>query len=247
MLSARDAKTVEALCSAFVAGVRDILQAKLAAVYVYGALTFPETTHTGDVDFHVIVAAAPTELERSALLTLHEQLAADYPPLGAELDGYYILESDARSGAPPRHLLFPHLVDDSWALHRAHILAGRVWILFGPDPQSVYAPPTWSELAAALDGELDYVTRHLAQYPAYCVLNLCRLLYSWETQDVVTSKAASASWARQRFPAWMLLIDRALAAYARHATGADDETLFNGALDFHALAEREITMRRPGV
>ncbi len=235
---------IRELCLAFCDGLRDALREKLRAVYVYGAVTFPETKHTGDVDFHAILSQPPTGAERAALLALHERLAAEFPPLGAELDGYYILESDARGSTPPQHLLFPHLSDESFALHRAHMLAGRVLILYGPDPREIYVAPVWVELAKALDGELDYVARHLTQYPAYCVLNLCRLLYSWETRDVVASKASSAAWAMKRTPGWVWIVKRAMDAYERRVSGAEDPGLAQGVHDFHAFAVREIAARR---
>ena len=235
---------VRDLCDAFVVGLRDALGGKLHGVYVYGAVAFPETKHTGDVDFHVILTAPPDAAERAALLELHERLARELPPLGAELDGYYILLADARGRTRPHHLLFPEIADESWALHRAHILAGRVFALYGPEPATLYAAPTWVEIAEALDGELDYVTRHLEQYPAYCVLNLCRLLYSWETRDVVTSKAASAAWARTRLPDRASLIDLALKFYAQQTSPEDNRALECGVTDFHAYARRRIESLR---
>jgi hypothetical protein len=226
---------IRELCLAFCDGLRDALREKLCAVYVYGAVTFPETKHTGDVDFHVILASSPTAAESAALLALHERLAQAFPPLGAELDGYYILESAARGSTPPQHLLFPHLSDESFALHRAHMLAGRVLILYGPDPREIYAAPAWVELAKALDGELDYVAEHLRQYPAYCVLNLCRLMYSHETRDVVTSKAASAAWGIERLPAWRSLIEAARRCYAHEDTAEDRAALSRGVRSFYGF------------
>ncbi len=241
-MSLRD--QVHDLCNALASGLRALLGEKLVAVYIYGAVTFPETTHAGDVDFHVILATVPTDEERAAVLALHDNLAAAYPPLGAELDGYYILERDARASAPPLHVLLPHLVDDSWALHRAHMLAGRVKVLHGPDPETIYVPPTWPELDDALQGELRYVGEHLAQYPAYCVLNLCRLLYSWETRDVVTSKAAAAVWGRACFPQWERLIELAVASYAREVTSEGRAVLTAGAPNMFAWATRHIASLR---
>ena len=235
---------VRDLCDAFVVGLRDELGDKLHAVYVYGAVTFPETEYTGDVDFHVILTAPPDDAERAVLLELHERLAREFPPLGAELDGYYILLADARGRTRPHHVLLPEIVDESWALHRAHILAGRVFVLHGPQPATIYAVPTWVEIAEALDGELDYVTRHLEHYPAYCVLNLCRLLYSWETRDVVTSKAASAAWARTRVPDRASLINLALKSYAHQASSEDCRALERGVTGFHAYARRTIESLR---
>ncbi len=232
------------LCEELVAGIRDILQEKLYAVYIYGAVTFPETKHTGDVDFHAILTAPPTEDERADLLRLHERLKREVPPLGTDLDGHYILLADARRAAPPRHLLLPEIVDESWALHRAHMLAGRVAVLYGPDPGTILAPPTREEIERALGCELDYVARHLEDYPGYCVFNLCRLLYSWETGDVVTSKAAATAWASERFPVWRELIALGSLAYAKHATAADLEVLASGLPELYAFAEAEIRSLR---
>lgn len=235
-----------ALCEAFAVGARSVLGPKLYALYVYGAVTFPETRFTGDVDFCAILDSPPTGDERNDLLALHERLGEEVPPPGTDLDGYYILLADAGGSASPRHLLFPELCDDSWALHRAHMLAGRVAMLFGPPPSAVLVSPTRREIEAALDEELDYVTRHLAQYPAYCVLNLCRLLYSWETGDVVTSKAASAAWASDRLPEWRALVSRATRAYAERASGAEDPALVSGVRGFHAFVASAVEQHRSG-
>jgi len=167
-----------------------------------------------------------------------------FRPLARSSTGYYILLRDARETTPPRHLLMPHLFDDSWALHRAHILARRVIVLHDPDPKTIYPPPSWSELAAALDGELAYVESHLDPYPAYCVLNLCRILYSWETRDVVTSKIASGIWAGEACPEWTSLIGRAVASYAGEATAEDVDALRRQVPALYAHAVRRIAALR---
>jgi predicted nucleotidyltransferase len=216
---------IEDLCQAFLRGLDTALGDKLYGVYLYGALAFPDGGSTGDIDLHVILKEKPDDAEKSALDDLHAMLARDFPPLGAELDAYYILLEDARQTLPPRHQLRPDIFDDSWALHREHIRAGRCIVLGGPDPRQVYPAALWSELEAALQGELDYVARHLADYPAYCVLNLCRLMYSFDTRDVVVSKRASAAWACDTYPEWRPCIDAALKAYDRLATTQDQEHL----------------------
>ena len=113
------------LCQALYSGMAQILGDKLFGVYVYGAIAFPEGGATGDVDFHAILANPPDASEREGLTALHTGLARDYPPMGAELDGWYILLDDALHAARPTHQLLPGLRDNSWALHRAHLRAGR--------------------------------------------------------------------------------------------------------------------------
>jgi len=232
---------IERLCAALADGLARILGGKLCGLYVYGAAAFPETGATGDVDFHAILGSPPTDADRTAILALHAELARDFPPLGAELDGYYLLLADARRTAPPAHLLMPGVVDDSWALHRAHILAGRCIVLRGPDPRTIYPPASWPELETALQGELDYVIRHLGEYPEYCVLNLCRLMYSFETRDVVTSKWRAAGWASALFPSWRELIDRAKRSYARQASDEDRRAMSIGVKDLLAFARERIS------
>jgi hypothetical protein len=184
------------------------------------------------------------EGEKLALKELHTALASDYPPLGAELDGYYILLYEARRSSPARHQWLDGVVDNSWALHRAHILAGRCIILSGPDPKQIYPKPTWSELESDLQGELDYVARHLGDYPAYCVLNLCRLMYSFETRDVVVSKAGSSRWADEAFPEWTSLIDAVRKAYQGMAIRDERELLKSEVGDCFDIARRYIEQRR---
>jgi hypothetical protein len=209
------------LCADLLAGLDAALGSKLYGVYVYGAVAFPEGGATGDLDLHIILREGLAEGEKAALDGLHERLARDHPPLGVDLDAYYLLLEEARQVAPPQHQLSPGIVDKSWALHRAHIRAGRCIVLRGPDPRGIYPPVTWGELAQALQGEWDYVEQHLDEYPAYCVLNLCRLIYSFETQDVVVSKRASAAWGMEAFPTWQSLIEAALTAYDGSATPQD--------------------------
>lgn len=213
------------LCQALLRGLNSALGEKLYGVYLYGALAFPEGGATGDIDFHVILKETLNSREKSMLDDLHTALARDFPPLGAALDEYYILLEDARQTAPPEHQLLADVRDNSWALHREHIRAGRCIVLQGPDPKQIYPATLWQELASALQGELDYVENHLNDYPDYCVLNLCRLMYSYDSRDVVISKHASAKWACVAFPEWKPLIEAARKSYERQATVQDRELL----------------------
>lgn len=231
---------IQELCQSLLQGLSRILADNLYGVYLYGALAFPEAGPTGDIDFHVLLKEELDGTEKSELLELHATLARDFPPLGAELDGYYLLLRDALLTAPPPHQLLDGIKDTSWALHREHIRAGRCIVLHGPDPRQIYPAASWPELAEALEGELDYVARHLEDYPDYCVLNLCRLMASYDTQDVVISKRASAEWAAAAFPEWRFLIEAAIRSYARQATPQDQENLASRVADFFDFAGARI-------
>ncbi|NLG27143.1 MAG: DUF4111 domain-containing protein [Chloroflexi bacterium] len=236
------AMEVTAIARAFAAGLTRILGAKLYGVYLYGAAAFPDVFPTGDIDYHVILRAPLSAPERVELEALHRALAAQYPPLGGELDGYYVLLSDAQGTQPPRSEMWAHAVDESWALHRAHIRAGRCIVLYGPDPSTIYPPATWPEIERALRSEWAFVVRNLEQYPAYCILNLCRLIYSYQTRDVVVSKAFAARWAEAALPEWRGLVAAACRFYAGEAT-LEDERLMRAELP-GLLAEARDTIAR---
>ncbi len=74
---------------------------------------------------------------------------------------------------------------------------------------------------------MKYVEEHLDDYPDYCILNLFRLIYSFETRDVVVSKSAAADWAYQHFPRWRRHIKLARKSYARQATAMDRQFMLS--------------------
>jgi len=231
---------VQPVCHDFLAGLQGILGAKLYALYIFGALSFPESGSTGDIDFHVILAQALTDQERTEIISLQAGLAHTFPPLGAELDGYYLLLADARCASPPETQLHPGIFDNSYALHRAHLRAGRCIVLHGPSPCDIYPEPTWSEVEDALQDELDYVHEKLDVYQAYCILNLCRLMYSFTTHDVVTSKATAAQWACDRYPQWRELIEAARMSYAQQTTSQDRALMREQVVNFFHFAYERI-------
>jgi hypothetical protein len=206
-------------------------------VYLFGAWVFPEGTARGDVDLHVILREPLNDQEKSAVVELHRSMASKSPLLvGEGLDACYFLLDDARGTTPPRHQLSPDVIDNSWALHRAHIRAGRCIVLYGPNPGELYPEASWEEMADALQGELRYVAEHLADYPAYCILNLCRLMYSYQTRDVVVSKYRSALWARDTMPDKGPCIDAAMKMYEGTATAAERDLVESQATGFFDFA-----------
>ena len=225
-----------------------MLVGKLYGVYLYGAWTFPEGTAIGDIDCHVILSEALNDKEMLTLRDFHTTLAEEFPSLvGEGLDGYYILLEEAYRTTCPKHQLLEDVVDNSWALHRAHIRAGHCIVLYGPDPKEIYPAASWAELVNALQGELDYVEKHLTDYPAYCVLNLCRLMYSFETRDVVISKYASARWASDAFPEKRFYIEVARKEYEGSATTGEKELVASEVKGFFDFACEHIRESRSKV
>lgn len=234
------AKQIDTIIREFSKGLQTVLGNKLYGAYVYGGAAFNDSIPTGDIDFHVILIEHLTDTEKQELDELHRELAKKFPPLGGELDGYYILFEDARKTTPPQSQMWHCATDNAWALHREHIRAGRYIILYGGDPREIYPPSTWPEIEDALFNELRYVKEHLDQYPDYCILNLCRLIYSFKTRDVVISKAKASEWSFEAFPGWRWLVELARKSYERKATYYDRQRMLNEVGKFFEYATTQI-------
>ncbi len=218
-------QNVQSVCTALREGLKAALNDNLYGIYLYGAIVFPEMKHIRDIDCHVILKKPLSARAKSEIRRLHKKLADEYPVVGDDLDGWYILLDDAQQVSPPRHQVYPDLFDNSWALHHAHMRAGYCIVLYGPQPQQVFPAPTWSEIVVGLEAEQVYIEKHLSVYPDYCVLNLCRLLYSYKTKNVVISKQAVAHWAFDSYAGWRPLIQAALRSYAVETKAEDIKLL----------------------
>lgn len=184
---------LEALADAFEAGLRDALGARYVGMFTYGAAMFPPSP-VSDFDAHVVIDGELSTDDRAKIHSLHDDLAA--LPQGDDLDVWYVTADDIRGTTPPvTRMRDDGFADESWALHRAHIHAGR-YTFRGPDPRDIVPEPTWDEIDEALQSELGFLEDNLASSPAYGVLNLCRILYSYETRDVVVGKFQAALWAQ---------------------------------------------------
>lgn len=241
---------VQALARGFVDGLLAILGPNLYGIYLYGAIAFAEDGPAGDFDSHVILRSAPTRVETGEIDVLYRRVAADYPPLGADIDAYFITLDAARATAVPRHLLDSAIADDAWPLHCAHIRAGRYVTLYGPEPVDTFPLPEWPAIDRALDHELAFV-RASREYPAYCILNLCRILYSYQTGDVVVSKRYSGRWASGMYPEWATVIVAAIRHYDGAATSTDEAVMTNElerfltSMEVHIAAARQTPADQP--
>jgi hypothetical protein len=115
---------IREVCQAFLNGLTGALGEKLFGVYIYGAVAFPDTFAIGDIDFHVILREALTGTEKANIDRLHQDLQRDHPPLGGELDGYYILLEAVQGETPPQSQMWS-LATDFACEQIAHSRAGR--------------------------------------------------------------------------------------------------------------------------
>jgi hypothetical protein len=223
-----------------------VLGDDLLGLYLFGSVAFPSfEPEAADIDFHAIMRSELTEAQQDDVAFVHDELARTHR-YGRLIDGYYLPLEQARCSAIPSGLVGAGEGRISrgtarigpWALEREHAHRGKVVVLHGPDPATVYPRPTWPELEVALRGERDWLVPELERAPVYCVLNLCRIAYSFATRDVAVSKVEAAQWARGTFAArWRPMIEAALRTYTGSGLEHDRALLASHASLFLAYVD----------
>jgi hypothetical protein len=177
--------------------LREILGEDLVAMWAYGSTIVPERPlRPADLDTHVIVKRRPDKQNAQRIEDASGAITEDED---VEWDAWFIVLDDARRAEPPPHAYRDGRRDTSWALHRAHWLAGQYLHLHGQEPAEIVPAPTWAELEADLDRELEHIERHVLEgdtdpyEAAYAILNGSRVLHAIETRDVVLSNARRVS------------------------------------------------------
>lgn len=210
--------------------LRAILGDDLAAMWAHGGSTsVGDPPHDGDLDTYILVARRPTQVAVQQLEDSEQALAGER---GVEWDTWYVLTDDAGGSDPPHHAWKDERRDTSWAIHRAHWLAGRYVALHGPEPHAIVRPPSWAELEVELSRELEHIERHVLEgdtdsYEAtYALLNGSRILRAVETRNIALSKRAAGLWALEHLPdRWRPGLEAALRSYDGQRTALDTDIL----------------------
>lgn len=197
-----------------------VLGPRFVGMFRYGAVCFPPSPLT-DYDAHVLVDGPFDDDDRAAVNAAIDRIVASNGVAREDIDVWYVTSDAAGSADPPQTELRPGFRDDAWALHRAHWHAGRFIAVRGPDPRTIVPQPTWEEIDVSLQAALDDAAGDRTDdLGAYGALNLCRVLYSYETRDPVIGKFQAALWAHGYLDAGHHGVIRdAIEAYRRHSPG----------------------------
>jgi predicted nucleotidyltransferase len=212
-----------------------ILGEQWVGMYLYGSLSLGDfNPQTSDVDFLVVTKDDLTPETITALQAMHRRLAESNLPFATQLEGSYIPQSALRQHDPD-HSHHPYLnshdnhdeqgvvlrVEDhgsDWDIQR-HIVREHGVVIAGPSPKTLIDPITprtiqngvkvllygwWQEM-------LNSPLLEQADYQAFAILTMCRMLYTFEHGTVV-SKPVAAQWALSSLePRWAWLIEWAVA------------------------------------
>lgn len=228
--------------------VRDTLRAmlgdELVAMWGFGGtITAPARSRRGDLDTFIVlhgpVDPAAAEASERALASLSREL-------GWGLDTWCVLEADARRQEAPHHAWLNRRYE-TWAIDRAHWLAGRYVPVYGARPEDLVTAPTAEELRSALAAELDHLERHVAAgdtdpYEAtYALLNGSRIVHALETEDVAVSKHEGGAWALAHLPGrWHPALQAAMRAYEGEGTLEDEAIIALEMAPFVAMVREQL-------
>lgn len=222
-----------------------ILGQDLIALWAHGGTTSPDRPRrSGDLDTYAVVGRRPDGQTARRIEDAHAVIARED---GVDWDAWYVLDDDARRPESPRHAFRAGRRDTSWAIHRAHWLAGRYVPLYGPEPGEIVSTPTWTELEVDLRRELEHLERHVVEgdndpfEATYAIFNGSRILHAVETGNVVISKRGAGAWSLEHLPGgWHAAINAAGRAYDGQATPEDAELLSTAMAPFVAMVRARL-------
>ena len=220
--------TVIPLFERLLNGVQSVLGERLLGLYVSGSLASGDyVPGRSDVDFVVATTSILPEELLPELAAMHRAVTTSGLALANHLEGMYVPRPALRR-YDPSIADYPALRADGsfgvdhhgsdWSI-QLHLLRKHGIPLVGPDPRELVDPVPPAELRRATVGILyewwepkltDPTILHGADYQAYAVLTMCRVLYTVQHGDIV-SKNTAARWARDYLgPQWSGLVDQAI-------------------------------------
>jgi predicted nucleotidyltransferase len=219
-------------------------------MYLFGSLTNGDFDAHSDIDVLFVTDEVISEEKFQALYAMHENIAKIDSPWAIQLEVSYIPRGALRRYDPPDNK-HPHMDrgadehlhimqhDSDWIVQR-YILRERGIRVDGPALHLLIDPIPPGDLRWAVSDILHSWICHFLDepqtlkyrgYQSYTVLTLCRILYTYETGEVV-SKPVAAEWAKRKLDKeWIELIDDAIQGRQAPGQEAASQSL-NGTLDF---------------
>jgi streptomycin 3"-adenylyltransferase len=210
---------VRAQVAGFSAALQAALSADLAALYLHGSLALGAFNPArSDIDLLAVCARRPPAraLRRAAAaivfwaarprpFEISLVAAGDLHPWQHPTPYIYHFSEDWRERATAQLADWPGEwpaalpLDGDLAAHVA-VTRARGVALAGPPPAEVLPPVPRADFLDSLRADFAWGRAALRQYPAYFVLNACRIL-AFAAEGHLFSKLEGAAWAAPRLPA----------------------------------------------
>ena len=203
-------------------GLRAILRQRLVGVYLYGSLiTGDFDPGISDVDLVVVMTEELDKARFNELHQLHEQVVERYPDWDNRLELAYISRLALRTFRSQHSTI--GIISPGEPFHL--VRAGEDWLiswyplredgvaLAGPPITSLVDPISVDEYLTAVHEHIEGYRRLVKEAPdkqflSYIVLTVARGAFTL-THGRPASKRKAAAWAKERYPEWSDLIEKA--------------------------------------
>ena len=224
---------INAIAAMFTQGLKNIFNTQLAGFYLTGSLTYGGfDMPSSDLDFIVVLARPLSGKQREKIKIMHDDVEKSYPEWKNRIEVYYLLQDLLGDTEPPKipqpyfntgKLWDPDPAYDGNWLVDMYALREYGTALLGPDPKLALPPIKMEDVRRISSRDLhrkwkkrldspepfgDGKTWDIDLMKAYSVLTMCRKLYR-ATNDGSDSKRISSKWAKENYPEWKNLIEKA--------------------------------------
>ena len=240
--------------------VADILQDQLVGMNLFGSHANGDFDRHSDIDVLFVTSDEMSEDHFAAISAMHKRLNQLDSPWGIQLEVSYIPQDALRRFDRANHT-HPHMDrgnnevlhmmdhETDWIVQR-HLLRENGIVIMGPDLKTLIDPIAPGQLQKAVSDVLPlWVDPILAEpakikargYQSFCVLSLCRMLYTLRTGKIL-SKPRAAEWGMENLdPRWKPLIERAIIGRQHSDMDADKDDL-NETLEMMKYTVRQINI-----
>jgi predicted nucleotidyltransferase len=227
-LSPTSYSDVNEILSLLYTDVKEILADQLVGMYLFGSLANGDFDEASDIDVLFVTNKEISESAFSSLKETHSRINKLDSLWAIQLEVSYI-PKDVLRRHDPNNKVHPHMDrgageilhwmshESDWIIQR-YILRERGVHIIGPDLKMLIDPVSADERRRAVANVLPLWTDRILEdpsiinkrgYQSYCVLSLCRMLYTLQTGEII-SKRIAADWANNNIdPRWHPLIERA--------------------------------------
>jgi len=231
---------VNEILNLLLTNIKNILQDQFVGMYLFGSLANGDFDEHSDIDVLVVTDTNISSDSFGALKEMHERIIKLDSPWAIQLEVSYIPQKALRRYDPTDNQ-HPHMDrgnsevlhimqhDSDWVIQR-YVLRERGIVITGPDLTTLIDPVLPNDLRQAVIDVLPLWINPILDnpseikkrgYQSYCVLSLCRMLYTLQNKAIL-SKPAAAKWAIDVLDIrWKPLIERA--SIGRQNPGMDAE------------------------
>ncbi len=234
--------------------IKEILQDQFVGMYLFGSLANGDFDGHSDIDILIVTNGEISSDTFSALQAVHAKIAKIDSPWAVQQEVSYMPQNALRR-FDPLNMQHPYLDRgegetlhikvhaSNWIIQR-HLLRERGIVVAGPDLKTLIDPVPSEALKQAVVDVLPLWVNPILDdpsringrgYQSFCVLSLCRMLYTLQYGTII-SKRVAAQWGQDALGnQWASLIERAWLGRQTPGLEASPEDI-HGTLDMMRYA-----------